>query len=304
VLSDGGHLSHGLKINISGKYFEPVHYPLVYDEDSPDFETIDYDAVRDVCLEHKPKMLLCGYSAYPRTIHFDKMRAVADECGAILMCDIAHIAGLVAGGVHPSPFPHAHVVTTTTHKTLRGPRGGLILTNDEEISTKIDRAVFPGTQGGPLMHVIAGKAVCFGEALDPSFRTYAKNIVENAHALSEALVSRGYRLVSGGTDNHLMLVDLREKIPENTGKEVAIWLENAGMITNHNGIPKDPRPPMQTSGLRIGTPAVTTRGMGTKEMDKIADWMDRVILSKGALSVQDDVREEVAIFCSKFPLPH
>ena len=304
VLSDGGHLSHGLKINISGKYFEPVHYPLVYDEDSPDFETIDYDAVRDVCLEHKPKMLLCGYSAYPRTIHFDKMRAVADECGAILMCDIAHIAGLVAGGVHPSPFPHAHVVTTTTHKTLRGPRGGLILTNDEEISTKIDRAVFPGTQGGPLMHVIAGKAVCFGEALDPSFRTYAKNIVENAHALSEALSSRGYRLVSGGTDNHLMLVDLREKVPENTGKEVAVWLESAGMITNHNGIPKDPRPPMQTSGLRLGTPAVTTRGMGTKEMDKIADWMDRVILSKGASSVQDEVRKEVAIFCSKFPLPH
>ena len=304
VLSDGGHLSHGLKINISGKYFEPVHYPLVYDENSPDFETIDYDAVRDVCLEHKPKMLLCGYSAYPRTIHFDKMRAVADECGAILMCDIAHIAGLVAGGVHPSPFPHAHVVTTTTHKTLRGPRGGLILTNDEEISTKIDRAVFPGTQGGPLMHVIAGKAVCFGEALDPSFKTYAKNIVENAHALSEALVSRGYRLVSGGTDNHLLLVDLREKIPENTGKEVAVWLEGSGIITNHNGIPKDPRPPMQTSGLRLGTPAVTTRGMGTKEMDKIANWMDRVILSKGDSSVQDEVREEVAIFCSKFPLPH
>lgn len=304
VLSDGGHLSHGLKINISGKYFEPVHYPLVYDEDSPDFETIDYDAVQDVCLEHKPKMLLCGYSAYPRTIHFDKMRAIADECGAILMCDIAHIAGLVAGGVHPSPFPHAHVVTTTTHKTLRGPRGGLILTDDGEISTKIDRAVFPGTQGGPLMHVIAGKAVCFGEALDPSFKTYAKNIVENAHALSKALVSRGYRLVSGGTDNHLMLVDLRDKIPENTGKEVAVWLESAGMITNHNGIPKDPRPPMQTSGIRLGTPAVTTRGMGTKEMDKIADWMDRVILSKGASSVQDEVRKEVAIFCSKFPLPH
>ena len=304
VLSDGGHLSHGLKINISGKYFEPVHYPLVYDEDSPDFETIDYGAVRDVCLEHKPKMLLCGYSAYPRTIHFDKMRAVADECGAILMCDIAHIAGLVAGGVHPSPFPHAHVVTTTTHKTLRGPRGGLILTNDEGTSTKIDRAVFPGSQGGPLMHVIAGKAVCFGEALDPSFKTYAKNIVANAQALSKALVSRGYRLVSGGTDNHLMLVDLRDKIPENTGKEVAVWLESAGMITNHNGIPKDPRPPMQTSGLRIGTPAVTTRGMGTKEMDKIGDWMDRVILSKGASSVQDEVRKEVAIFCSKFPLPH
>jgi glycine hydroxymethyltransferase len=304
VLSDGGHLSHGLKINISGKYFEPVHYPLVYDEDSPDFETIDYDAVRDVCLEHKPKMLLCGYSAYPRTIHFDKMRAVADECGAILMCDIAHIAGLVAGGVHPSPFPHAHVVTTTTHKTLRGPRGGLILTDDEEISTKIDRAVFPGSQGGPLMHVIAGKAVCFGEALDPSFKTYAKNIVQNAQALSEALSSRGYRLVSGGTDNHLMLVDLRDKIPENTGKEVAVWLESAGMITNHNGIPKDPRPPMQTSGLRLGTPAVTTRGMELDEMDKIANWMDQVIVSRGDSSVQEKVKKEVAIFCSKFPLPH
>ena len=304
VLSDGGHLSHGLKINISGKYFEPVHYPLVYDKNSPDFETIDYDALREVCLEHKPKMLLCGYSAYPRTIHFDRMREVADECGAVLMCDIAHIAGLVAGGVHPSPFPHAHVVTTTTHKTLRGPRGGLILTNDEEISTKIDRAVFPGTQGGPLMHVIAGKAVCFGEALDPSFKTYAKNIVENAHALSEALVSRGYRLVSGGTDNHLMLVDLREKIPENTGKEVAIWLENAGMITNHNGIPKDPRPPMQTSGLRLGTPAVTTRGMGPDEMDKIANWMDQVIVSRGDSSVQEKISKEISVFCSNFPLPH
>ena len=220
------------------------------------------------------------------------------------MCDIAHIAGLVAGGVHPSPFPHAHVVTTTTHKTLRGPRGGLILTDDEEISVKIDRAVFPGSQGGPLMHVIAGKAVCFGEALDSSFKDYAQQIVENAQSLSKALETRGYRLVSGGTDNHLMLVDLREKIPENTGKEVAVWLEGSGIITNHNGIPKDPRPPMQTSGLRLGTPAVTTRGMGTKEMDKIGDWMDRVILSKGASSVQDEVRKEVAIFCSKFPLPH
>ena len=210
----------------------------------------------------------------------------------------------VVGGVHPSPFPHAHVVTTTTHKTLRGPRGGLILTDDEEISTKIDRAVFPGTQGGPLMHVIAGKAVCFGEALDPSFKTYAKNIVENAHALSEALVSRGYRLVSGGTDNHLMLVDLREKVPENTGKEVAIWLENAGMITNHNGIPKDPRPPMQTSGLRLGTPAVTTRGMGPDEMDKIANWMDQVIVSRGDSSVQEKISKEISVFCSNFPLPH
>ena len=304
VLSDGGHLSHGLKINISGKYFEPVHYPLIYDESSSDFETIDYDAVREVCLEHKPKMLLCGYSAYPRIINFELMRKIADECGAILMCDIAHIAGLVAGGNHPSPFPHAHIVTTTTHKTLRGPRGGLILSNDEDISTKIDRAVFPGSQGGPLMHVIAGKAVCFGEALKPEFKEYTKNIVDNAKALAAALKSKGYRLVSGGTDNHLMLVDLREVIPENTGKEVALWLEKAGMITNHNGIPKDPRPPMQTSGIRLGTPAVTTRNMGSEEMEKIATWIDRVIVSRGDTSVQEEVKKEISSFCSDFPLPH
>ena len=304
VLSDGGHLSHGLKINISGKYFEPVHYPLVYDEDDERFETINYDAVREVCLEHKPKMLLCGYSAYPRIIHFDKMREIADECGAYLMCDIAHIAGLVAGGVHPSPFPHAHIVTTTTHKTLRGPRGGLILTNDEEISTKIDRAVFPGSQGGPLMHIISGKAVCFGEALQPEFKDYSKKVIENAQALGKGLSSRGFRLVSGGTDNHLMLVDLRDKLPDNTGKEVAVWMEGAGMIANHNGIPKDPRPPMQTSGIRLGTPAVTTRGMGPKEMDKIAEWIDRVIISKGDTSIHAEIRKEIEKFCLNFPLPH
>ena len=304
VLSDGGHLSHGLKINISGKYFEPVHYPLTYDEDDKGFETINYDAVREVCLKHKPKMLLCGYSAYPRTIHFDRMREIADECGAYLMCDIAHIAGLVAGGVHPSPFPHAHIVTTTTHKTLRGPRGGLILTNDDEIATKIDRAVFPGSQGGPLMHVISGKAVCFGEALQPEFKDYARRVVENAQALAQALKDRGFRLVSDGTDNHLMLVDLRGKLPDNTGKEVAVWMEGAGMIANHNGIPKDPRPPMQTSGIRLGTPAVTTRGMGPKEMEKIAEWIDRVISSKGSASEQEKIRAEISSFCSNFPLPH
>ena len=304
VLSDGGHLSHGLKINISGKYFDPVHYPLIYDESDEAFETINYDAVREVCLEHKPKMLLCGYSAYPRIIHFDKMRKIADECGAYLMCDIAHIAGLVAGGVHPSPFPHAHVVTTTTHKTLRGPRGGLILTNDEEIATKIDRAVFPGSQGGPLMHIISGKAVCFGEALQPEFKEYSRKIVENAQALAKGLSKRGFRLVSGGTDNHLMLVDLRDKLPDNTGKEVAVWMETAGMIANHNGIPKDPRPPMQTSGIRLGTPAVTTRGMGPSEMDQIAGWIDRLIISKGEASVQTEIRNEIEKFCLNFPLPH
>ena len=232
------------------------------------------------------------------------MREIADECGATLMCDIAHIAGLVAGGNHPSPFPYAHIVTTTTHKTLRGPRGGLILSNDEDISIKIDRAVFPGSQGGPLMHIISGKAVCFGEALEPDFKDYSKKVVENAQALANGLISRGFRLVSGGTDNHLMLVDLREKLPDNTGKEVAIWMERAGMIANHNGIPKDPRPPMQTSGIRLGTPAVTTRGMGPKEMDQIADWIDRVITSKGDSSVQESVRKEISSFCSNFPLPH
>ena len=232
------------------------------------------------------------------------MRKIADECGAILMCDIAHIAGLVAGGNHPSPFPHAHIVTTTTHKTLRGPRGGLILSNDEDISTKIDRAVFPGSQGGPLMHVIAGKAVCFGEALKPEFKEYTKNIVDNAKALAAALKSKGYRLVSGGTDNHLMLVDLREVVPENTGKEVALWLEKAGMITNHNGIPKDPRPPMQTSGIRLGTPAVTTRKMGSEDMEKIATWIDRVIVSRGDTLVQEEVKKEISYFCSDFPFPH
>ena len=304
VLSDGGHLSHGLKINISGKYFAPVHYPLVYDTSRPDFETIDYDALRDICLEHKPKMVLCGYSAYPRIIDFARMREVADECGAVMMADIAHIAGLVAGGVHPSPFPHAHVVTTTTHKTLRGPRGGMILSDDEEIATKIDRAVFPGSQGGPLMHVIAGKAVCFGEALRPEFGDYAAQIVANAKALAAALVEKKFRLVSGGTDNHLMLVDLRERVPENTGKQVAGWLEQAGMIANHNGIPQDPRPPMQTSGIRLGTPAVTTRGMREPEMAQIAAWIDHAVTSGGDEAVLANIREEVREFCAGFPLPH
>jgi glycine hydroxymethyltransferase len=304
VLSDGGHLSHGLKINISGKYFDPVHYPLVYDASRPDFETIDYDALRDICLEHKPKMVLCGYSAYPRIIDFARMRAVADECGAVMMADIAHIAGLVAGGVHPSPFPHAHVVTTTTHKTLRGPRGGLILSDDEEIASKINRAVFPGSQGGPLMHVIAGKAVCFGEALQSEFSDYAAQIVANAKALATVLAGHGFRLVSGGTDNHLMLVDLRERVPDNTGKDVAGWLEQAGMIANHNGIPKDPRPPMQTSGIRLGTPAVTTRGMREPEMTQIAGWIDSAVTSGGDEAVLTAIREEVRKFCAGFPLPH
>jgi glycine hydroxymethyltransferase len=304
VLSDGGHLSHGMKINFSGKYFKPVHYPLIYDLNHAKFEQIDYDAVEKVCLENKPKMILCGYSAYPRTIDFKRFREIADKCGAILMADIAHIAGLVAGGAHPSPFPHAHIVTTTTHKTLRGPRGGIIMTNDAEIAKKIDKAVFPGMQGGPLMHVIAAKAVCFGEDLKPEFKVYAAQVVANAKTLANELTSKGYRLVSGGTDNHLMLVDLRSKYDDVTGSDASIWLESAGMITNMNGVPKDTRPPKQTSGIRLGTPAVTTRGFKEAEIKKIAAWIDRVLGSKGDAAVAAAVKGEIAELCKKFPMPH
>ncbi|MCK4873709.1 MAG: serine hydroxymethyltransferase [Phycisphaerales bacterium] len=303
VLKDGGHLSHGMKINFSGKYFNPVHYPLTYDENDPNFEQIDYDAARAICLEHKPKVILCGYSAYPRTIRFDRFREIADECGALLMADIAHIAGLVAAGVHPSPFPHAHVVTTTTHKTLRGPRGGLIMTNDEEIKKKVNRCLFPGIQGGPLMHAIGAKAVAFGEALKPEFKTYQEQVVKNAAALAKALQERGYRICSGGTDNHLMLVDLQTKSADLTGTDAETWLEAAAIITNKNGIPNDPRPPRVTSGLRLGTPCTTTRGMKEPEMIRIADWIDRVLSAGGDEAVHNEVREEVQSLCADFPVP-
>jgi len=302
VLADGGHLSHGLKVNMSGKWFNPVHYPLIRDESSPAFETIDYDEAERVCMEHKPKLLMCGYSAYPRVIDFERFRAIADKCGALLMADIAHIAGLVATGVHPSPFPHAHVVTTTTHKTLRGPRGGLILTDDEELSKKINRAVFPGMQGGPLMHIIAAKAVAFGEALKPDFTAYQKRIVANAKALAAALASRGYRICSGGTDNHLMLVDLRTKSDELTGKDAEAWLESAGIVTNKNGVPNDTRPPRVTSGLRLGTPAATTRGFDETHMDTIAAWIDRVLDAAGDDTVCAQVRAEVKDLCGRYPI--
>ena len=303
VLSDGGHLSHGLKVNMSGKWFHPVHYPLHYDKDSDQFERIDYDAAEAVCMEHKPKMIMCGYSAYPRVIDFKRFRAIADKCGAILMADIAHIAGLVAAGVHPSPFPHAHVVTTTTHKTLRGPRGGLILTDDAELAKKIDRAVFPGFQGGPLMHIVFAKAVAFGEALKPEFKTYQKQVVKNAQALAAALIERGYRITSGGTDNHLMLVDLQPRDADLTGADAEKWLEAAGIICNKNGIPQDPRPPKQTSGLRLGTPALTTRGLKEPSMRKIAEWIDRVLDAKGDEAVAAQVRNEIEQFCEAFPMP-
>jgi glycine hydroxymethyltransferase len=304
VLADGGHLSHGMKINFSGKYFKPVHYPLVYDASRPDFEHIDYDAMRAVCLEHKPKMILCGYSAYPRIIDFAKFRAVADECGALLMADIAHIAGLVAAGSHPSPFPHAHVVTTTTHKTLRGPRGGLILTNDADLAKSIDRSVFPGMQGGPLMHTIAAKAVAFHEALQPAFEAYGKQIVVNANALAESLVECGYRLCSGGTDNHLMLVDLRAKDAELTGADAETWLEAAGIVTNKNGIPQDPRSPRITSGLRLGAPSLTTRGFDADTMRTVGKLIDQVLSSRGDAKVAARVREQVRDLCERFPMPH
>lgn len=304
VLKDGGHLSHGMKLNFSGIFYNPVHYQLHYDKNHPQHEQIDYDSVRKAAHEHKPKAILCGYSAYPRVIDFAKFREIADEVGAYLMADIAHIAGLVAAGVHPSPFPHAHVVTTTTHKSLRGPRGGLIMTNDEELNKLINRNVFPGTQGGPLMHIITAKAVAFGEALRPEFKDYQAQVIRNAQALAAALTDHGFRITSGGTDNHLMLVSLVEKGEDVTGKDAEKWLEDAGLITNKNGIPDDPRPPMVTSGLRLGTPATTTRGFKEPEMRQIAEWVNRVIESKGDESVIQTVRSEVKDLCAQFPLRH
>lgn len=304
VLKDGGHLSHGMFLNFSGIFYNPVHYALHYDKDHPQHEQIDYDSVRAAALEHKPKMILCGYSAYSREIDFAKFREIADEVGATLMADIAHIAGLVAAGEHPSPFPHAHIVTTTTHKSLRGPRGGLIMTNDEELNKLINRNVFPGVQGGPLMHIITAKAVAFGEALDPSFKVYQQQVKKNAKALASAMTTHGFRITSGGTDNHLMLVDLTVKDAELTGKEAEKWLESAGLITNKNGIPDDPRSPMITSGLRLGTPATTTRGFKEPEMEAIAAWIDRVIVAKGDQATLDQVRAEVRELCERFPLHH
>ena len=298
-IKSGGHLSHGLKPNFSGTFYNIVDYDL-----DPETERLDYDAIRAIARECKPRLIICGYSAYSRTIDFAEFRSIADEVGAYLMADIAHIAGLVASGVHPSPFPHAHVVTTTTHKTLRGPRGGLVLSDDEEIAKLVDRKVFPGSQGGPLMHAITGKAIAFGEALTPEFRSYQEQVVANARALAEALVEKGYRLCSGGTDNHLMLVDLRGRDADLTGADAERWLEAAGMIVNKNGIPNDPRPPMVTSGLRLGTPALTTRGLKEPEMVRVADWLDRVMTSKGDEAVCDAVREEIRVFCGDFPLPH
>ncbi len=304
VLSDGGHLTHGSPVNLSGKWFDPVHYPLVYDEDRDDYGHIDYDAVERLAKEHSPKLIMCGYSAYPRVIDFKRFREIADSVGATLVADIAHIAGLVAAGVHPDPFPHCHVVTTTTHKTLRGPRGGLVLTNDEELAKGINKAVFPGSQGGPLMHVIAGKAVCFGEALQPEFKAYAEQVVANARALATELTDRGYHLSSGGTDNHLVLLDLRRTNEQLTGKEAATWLEQAGIIANMNTVPQEQRSPMKTSGIRLGTPALTTRGFQETDMPAVADFIDRALKSGGEEKPLAAIREEVKATAARFPMPH
>ena len=292
-LADGGHLTHGSPVNISGKYFKFVSYGL---DDTT--EAINYDTVQALAEEHKPKLIVAGASAYPRAIDFKKLSEIAKSVGALLMVDMAHIAGLVAAGVHESPVPYADITTTTTHKTLRGPRGGLILTNDEALAKKINSAIFPGTQGGPLMHTIAAKAVCFGEALKPEFKDYQRRIVENAKALADGLVKRGFNLVSGGTDNHLMLVDLR---PFNiTGKELEHRLDEVYITVNKNAIHNDPEKPFVTSGIRIGTPAVTTRGLGVEEMEKIAEYI--YLCATDFENKADEIRAGVNAICEKFPL--
>ena len=300
-LAHGGHLTHGSPVNISGKYFNIVPYGV-----ADDTEHIDYDKLMELAVEHKPKLIVAGASAYPRSYDYAKFRAVADACGALLMVDMAHFAGLVAGGAHPSPFPHAHVVTTTTHKTLRGPRGGMILTNDEGIAKKVNSAIFPGIQGGPLMHVIAAKAVAFGEALRPEFKLYAKNVVENAKALAETLKGHGFAIVSGGTDTHLMLVDLRPK--RLTGKVSEAALGRAHITCNKNGIPFDPEKPFVTSGVRLGTPAGTTRGFGVAEFQQVGNLIAEVldVLSQKGTDedslVEAAVREKVSTLLARFPI--
>ena len=292
TLSEGGHLTHGSPVNISGKYFNFVSYGV-----DPVTHRIDYDKVYELAMQHKPKMIVCGASAYPRIIDFKRFREIADACGAYLMVDMAHIAGLVAAGVHPNPVPYAHFVTTTTHKTLRGPRGGLILCS-EEYGKKINSAVFPGTQGGPLMHVIAAKAVCLGEALKPEFKTYGENIVKNAQALADGLTKRGCKLVSGGTDNHVMLLDLTDS--EVTGKELEHRLDEVQITANKNTVPNEKRSPFVTSGVRLGTPAVTTRGFGVEEMDKIAEYISLALNDFD--NNKDIIRQGVNEICDKFPL--
>ncbi len=291
-LAEGGHLTHGSPVNMSGKYFNFVPYGVNADG------FIDYDEFEQKAKDCKPKLIVAGASAYPRVIDFKRISEIAKEVGAYLMVDMAHIAGLVAAGQHPSPVPYADVVTTTTHKTLRGPRGGLILTNDEDLAKAINKAIFPGTQGGPLMHIIAGKAVCFGEALKPEFKDYQKRVVENCQAMANGLLSRGIDLVSGGSDNHLMLVDLRSV--GITGKELEHRLDEVYITANKNAIPNDPQKPFVTSGVRLGTPAVTTRGLTTDDCDKVAEFIALAATDFDAKA--DYIREGVCEICAKHPL--
>ncbi len=295
ALDQGGHLTHGAKVNFSGKLYNFVPYGV-----SRETETIDYDALEALAQEHKPKLIVAGFSAYPRRLDFARFRQIADGVGAYLMADIAHVAGLVAVGLYPNPLPHCHVVTTTTHKTLRGPRGAIILCS-EELAAKIDKGVFPGTQGGPLEHIIAAKAVSFKEALDPAFRVYQQRVVDNAQALAQALRDTGFRLVSGGTDNHLMLVDVRPFGV--TGRDTELALEAVHITANKNGIPFDPEPPVRTSGVRLGTPAVTTRGFGTEDMRELAELISTAISDRADPTAVARTRDRAIALATRYPLP-
>lgn len=293
TLADGGHLTHGAKVNMSGKLFNCVGYGI-----DPQTELINYDEVRRIALECKPKLIVAGASAYPRFIDYKKFREIADEVGAYLMADIAHVAGMVAVGLHPSPVGYAHVITSTTHKTLRGPRGGLILCDDEDIAKKIDKAIFPGSQGGPLMHIIAAKAVAFKEALSPEFKTYQEQILKNAKAMADRLIKRGLRLVSGGTDNHMMLINLVGSGVN--GKQLETWLDMAHITANKNSVPNEPLSPSLTSGLRVGTPAVTSRGMKEDDMVKIADMIADIV--EGGESARESVKARAIALCDAHPI--
>lgn len=293
TLADGGHLTHGAKVNMSGKLFNCVGYGI-----DPQTELINYDEVRRIALECKPKLIVAGASAYPRFIDYKKFREIADEVGAYLMADIAHVAGMVAVGLHPSPVGYAHVITSTTHKTLRGPRGGLILCDDEDIAKKIDKAIFPGSQGGPLMHIIAAKAVAFKEALSPEFKTYQEQILKNAKAMADRLIKRGLRLVSGGTDNHMMLINLVGSGVN--GKQLETWLDMAHITANKNSVPNEPLSPSLTSGLRVGTPAVTSRGMKEDDMVKIADMIADIV--EGGESSIEAVKARAIALCDAHPI--
>jgi glycine hydroxymethyltransferase len=296
-LSHGGHLTHGSPANFSGKLFKVAAYGL-----HPETHRLDYDLVRELVKKERPKVLVAGASAYPRTIDFETMGAIARENGAHLVVDMAHIAGLVAAGLHPSPIPHATYTTSTTHKTLRGPRGGLILCKAADLKA-VNSQIFPGIQGGPLMHVIAAKAVSFGEALDPGFKTYQKQVIDNAKALAEQLMSLGFNLVTGGTDNHLMLVDLTTYADGSiSGKDAETWLDQAGITVNKNTIPNEKRSPFVTSGVRIGVPAITTRGMKTSEMKQIAGWINQALQTRGDTGKLGQIRSQVKELCGRFPL--